>query len=667
MPLGRDRLALYRKDALFGNNWRYDAGLAEDYHDGNQYDAETARQMEEKGMPLTVVNICRDMVQTVVGLQERSKRDYIVRAEGDEYDALAEALSMKLHEAERITDADRACLDAAEAQNRSGIGWVEVGRSSGLLEYPYFVKYVDWREIWWDPRSKSSDIVSDAEYVRRLRFVDKAAIAARFPKKVKEIEDAGYNDSTVGWYEPEVFLRDYAFRDITHVSSDLWGANRDLVPLEEIYYRTVEKAYAIRLPNGQWAEFREDNPYHMQAYERGLVEPKLTTVKRMNRALYVGDYVLVDGRSPYPHNEFPYTAFVYAREARTGAPYGLIRVVQTLQDQVNIRWSRAMYALNHTQVIYDKGAIEDPDILAEEVGRMDSMIEMAEGRKPHETVEITRGGNIAREQFAMMDQAMNLMPQLGSVPRTLSGIREPGIQSGVAMDRMIDQGMNSQGKPNALFQRGRRTVGWQLLSLIIEDMGDKPQVIETKNKNGTKKIRVEVNVPRQHETGLQYIENDLRQIRLKVDLDDVPQTTTFRMQQFQEIARAISDIQDERVKAIALPYLIEMSDAPFKHEMARTLRKEMGMATDMSPEEEQQLQQNQQFQQMMAELSVAMKKAEIAAEQADAALKEAKARNELEKAKEANARVVQMFQDLEHQQQSVDAHGPPDMQAVARW
>lgn len=642
MALSPEQLQMWRNDATFGSSWRYDSAVAEDYYDGNQFDAETARKMEERGMPLTVANLCRDLVQTIVGLHERNQSDWIVRPEAsDDHEELAQVLSLRLKEAESRTSADRTWLDATLSQSRAGIGWIEVGRSESLLDYPYRTGLVDWREMWWDPRAKSPNIVGDAEYLRRVKFFQRSQIEKRYPKKVAALRMAGPGDQSTGWYEPQQYQREGGWNDMTMVSRDLWGAGRDLLALEEIYYRTETAGYAVLLPNGRWVKFDQKDPMHIRAYESGLIEPKPTLVKRMNRAVYVGDICLVDGPSPYPHDEFPYIPVVYDREGRTGSPYGLIRVIMSLQDQVNTRLARAMWGLNQKQAIYDADAVTDPDMLREEMSRPDGMIELNPARKPGSKLEIKTDFQLSREQMGIYTDMMTLMPQLAGVPRSLSGQRESGITSGVAMNTMVEQGMNSQSRPSGMARDARTAMGRQLLALIIEDIGSKPGEVKAK-KEGGKRIVVPVNVREQHPDGYEFIKNNIKQVQLQVTLDDVPSTPTHRMQQFQEVARSIQTIGDERLRSAALPILIEMSEMPHKHDMAKMIRKQMGMQEpdDMTPEEQQSAQKQAEIAEMMEQLQIALAEAKAAKESGEAAKAQAEAQHEEVKAAQTAAETI---------------------------
>lgn len=601
-----DQLRRWRDDALYGNSWRYESGIDEDYYDGNQYDEETARGMRDRGLPLTVVNVSRDIVQTMTGLQERANSDWIVRPDdSDQYRELAEVLALKLHEAERMTGSNRICLDAVSGEYKAGVAWVEVSRAESAFDYPYRVNLVPWREMWWDPRSKSSDIITDAEYLRRVRFFERDVLKQMFPRTTADIESAGRgSDATIGWFEPQQFTRDTGIRDMTQVSMDLFGMNRNLVAVEEFYYLEWTAGYAVRLPNGKVSKFDEKNPAHMAAYNAGAVQPKPTRVRKMNRAVYCGDLQLLDGPSPYPHDKFPFVPFVFDREARTGGPYGLLRVVRPLQDQVNTRNARMMWALNNRRVTYDADAVTDPKHLREEVGRSDAMIELNPNRQARSTFKVENDTGLTEQQFKIYEHNLNMAPQLAGVPRSLSGQKEPGIDSGVAIGRMQEMGINSQGRPTGIYRESRRKVGELLLAMVIEDLGTQQQDLSSERKDGSV-ARVTVNERAQHPDGYEYVKNNVQAVSLHVALDEVPATAAYRQQQFQQLAAGLQNMPPQ-AQAIALPFMIESSDMPNRYAMAKIIRKQLGLLKpeDMSPEEQKEAQQQSQEQQQMQQLNL---------------------------------------------------------------
>src|SRR3546814_20951321 len=123
-------------------------------------------------------------------MEAKNRTDWRAGADDDQWQDVAEALSAKMHEVERESQADRATSEGYAHQVKSGFGCVEVSRNSNPFEYPYRVKSIHRREIFWDWRSTQPDW-SDTRYVVRTRWFDPDPLAAFFPQHLKLYHFAG--------------------------------------------------------------------------------------------------------------------------------------------------------------------------------------------------------------------------------------------------------------------------------------------------------------------------------------------------------------------------------------------------------------------------------------------------------------------------------------------
>jgi hypothetical protein len=137
------------------------------------------------------------------------------------------------------------------------------------------------------------------------------------------------------------------------------------------------------------------------------------------------------------------------------------------------------------------------------------------------------------------------------------------------------------------FHYGRTKVGELLLSLIIEDTtGKRNERVFVRSKNPTiKSEEVTLNIPRVDDlTGVEYMDNDVERIRMKVALDDVPSTPSFRAQQLQAMSEAFKSMPPE-YQAVALPHLLNLMDLPNKEEIIQAITEARGQE---SPEQIQE-------------------------------------------------------------------------------
>lgn len=122
------------------------------------------------------------------------------------------------------------------------------------------------------------------------------------------------------------------------------------------------------------------------------------------------------------------------------------------------------------------------------------------------------------------------------------------------------------------FRSARMQVGELLLAMIVEDIGKEETEVIVEG-DAVRDARVVVlNKPELDEDGLPYLSNDLQRIRLKVSLDEVPSTQSFRAQQLNSISEVVKSLPPQ-YQAVLTPFVFALTDTPFKQEMIDALRK----------------------------------------------------------------------------------------------
>jgi hypothetical protein len=250
-------------------SWRRGADKCADYYDNNQLDGTTLQKLKDRGQPPLITNIIKPTVDSVLGLEAKTRTDWKVNPEDDD-EATADAalaLSLKLKHAEMESRADRACSDAYAGQLKAGLGWCEVADEHDPLLPPYRVRYVHRREIAWDWRSKEPDL-SDAKYLIRWRWVDLDVAIAGFPQYADLMRNAV---SAWNAYDPlieqntglaEAFEQE---RSTTMFGADWRDTERDRVCLYEVWYRKPVRGFVLALPNGTNVEYDPENDRHNEA------------------------------------------------------------------------------------------------------------------------------------------------------------------------------------------------------------------------------------------------------------------------------------------------------------------------------------------------------------------------------------------------------------------
>jgi hypothetical protein len=554
-----------------------------DYYDGNQLDAEILQKQREKGIPPAVEPIIGPTIDSVLGLEVKTRADWRVTAIGgrDGADDVAEALNEKLNLAEKESRADRACSDAFKTQICVGIGWVEVSREPDPFKFPYRCKSVHRNEIWWDWSSRESDL-SDARYLIRRRWMDRDIAVLLFPQHRDLIERtvSGWNGfdfeslSLDGGDMTGLAMRMHEERGWSIEEQEWRDITNRRVCIFEVWYRSWERVLVIRTPDGRIVEYDNDNMMHVAAVVRGGIQPEQAIVSRMNRAYYLGPHKLHDGPSPYSHNKFPYVPFFGKLEDRTRVPYALIRGMMFLQDEVNARISKMHWGLAATRTIRTDGVYLGTDEqLHGEAGRLDAdiVLDPKAMAKQGAMFEIERDFELNVQQAARLIDAREGIPRSAGVTAAFKGEKE-GDVSGVAFDGLVSQSTQALAEIYDNFKDGREQVGDLLVSMIVEDMGSAEEKVFIPG-NGVKDDRaVTLNAPTFDEKlGIKYLDNDVQRTKLKVTLSDVVSTASFRAQQLNALSEAVKGMPAQ-YQAIMLPHMFTLMDIPDKKEIIQAIK-----------------------------------------------------------------------------------------------
>jgi len=597
--LPRGQVEMFLREIKHQPHWRREADRAADYYDGNQLSPEAVEKLRERGQPPLITNIIKPTIDTVLGMEAKSRSDWRVRPEDDEEcdDDLAEGLSVKLKHAEIESRADRAVSDAYAAQIKAGLGWVEVAREHDPFKCPYRVRYVHRREVFWDWRAEQPDL-SDARYLIRRRWLELEHAIALMPQYATL-----FRMTTGGWagFDPLMeqdsrLVQSWEVERDTRIAAVDWrDIQRMRICLYEIWYRKWVRGYTLTLPNGMVMEADFSNPRHNEAIVAGIAQVKQATFQKVRLAWYTGPHFLYDVPSPYKHNQFPYVPFFGHREDLTNVPYGLIRSMTSPQDEVNARKSKMLWSLNSRRTVADSDAVLDHNRAAEQVARPDAYIILNANRKPSSTFRVEPGGELATQQFQVMQEAKQEIAEASGIHKAMQG-QQSGATSGIAINGLIEQGMNTLAEINDNFRYARRLVGEMLFELVKQNLCQGPGKV-TIGEGSQKKVIVFNQPAMDPDTGQQIIVNNVAKVKAKIVLDDVPSTPTYRMQQLQMLTEITKSLPPQ-LQGFVIDFVIEATDMPKRHQLADRLRAAVGI---QDPEQQKAAAAQQQQAQAMAQ------------------------------------------------------------------
>lgn len=610
--------------------WRSIADSEMDYADGNQLDGALLKKQREIGLPPAVEDLIGPALLSIQGYETNSRTDWRVTPNGDAGGQdVADALNYKLNQAERESKADRACSDAFRPQIGCGIGWVEVARESDDYTYPYRCRSIHRNEIHWDMKSTCPQL-SDARYLRRQRWLAADRIALVFEEH-KELINACKN-SGPSWYDhldsssldggmSTGLENAWANGRARTISEDRWYnvTNKEMC-IAELWYRRWVKVATIKAPDGRVVEFDEDNVSHVAAVASGKVKVVKSVIPRVRRSYWLGPYLLHDGPTPYQHRFFPYVKFTGFEEDSTRVPYGYVRGMKYSQDALNSGLSKLRWGLTAMRSERTKGAVAMTDAqFRAQIARPDAdiILDPSVMAQPGARFEVRRDYQLTDQHYQQLNDNRQTIMRVSAVTAGFMG-KAGTATSGLQEQTQVEQSNQSLGRIMDNFRTSRAMVGELLLSMIVEDMGKEPQTVIIEGDAVTEDRAIKINSPEVDEFGNAYLSNDIIRTRLKVSLEDVPSSPSYRGQQLNAMSEAVKSLPAQ-YQAAMLPFLVSLMDVPFKRDVVKAVRE----AADQQSPEEIQKQLDQAVQDALAKAGndIKLRELEIKERKADSEVK----------------------------------------------
>lgn len=583
LALTRDEYAELMREIEEQPRWRSIADKEMEYADGNQLDSELLRRQQALGIPPAVEDLVGPALLSIQGYEATIRTDWRVTPNGGTGGQdVADALNYQLNQAERESHADAACSDAFRPQIGIGLGWVEVKRESDPFKFPYRCVEVNRREIHWDFAATEKDL-SDARWLRRQRWLTPDRIALVFPQNKDLIKAIGTHGPS-WWAEQAIELSDggsstglnNAWADARGwtVQEERWyNPTSKEVCLAEVWYRRWVSVPVIKTPDGRVVEYDENNEAHNLAVASGMAKYSIAVVARMRRSYWLGPHCLHDGPSPYSHAHFPYVPFWGFREDATRVPYGYVRGMIYPQDALNSGISKLRWGMAAVRTERTKGAVAMTDAQHRNtVGRIDAdiVLDPVEMAKPGARYEVKRDFQLNAQHFQMISDSRSSIQRVSAVTSGFMG-KEGTATSGLQEQTQVEQSNQSLARIMDNFRAGRSMVGELLLSMIVEDLGDQEKTIIIEGDAVREDRTVVINKPEQDAAGFTYLSNDLQRTRLKVALEDVPSTASYRGQQLNAMSEAVKSLP-QQYQAAMLPFMVSLMDVPFKRDVVEAIR-----------------------------------------------------------------------------------------------
>ena len=599
---------------------RVEMAIDEAYYDGDQWTEEEKNELINRGQAPVVFNLTKTTVNWILGAQSRAKIDYkIVPRKKDGVNAA----NAKTELLKYVGDANkshyvrsRAFKDAVIA----GVGWIETGIRTDPTEEPLYTRYENWRNIWYDHLSIEHDM-SDARFIFRAKWVDLDIAQAMFPNRAAALEIESENVSQLyPWMpdDPIVNRADAPQGTVSNVDETNILYRRRRVRLIECWYKEIAKVKVVRGEgpiNG--TILVKDDPYIQKMVEDEQVSV-FDAIKTITKcAIFCGSTFLQDELSPYRYADFPFTPIWCYRRGKDNAPYGIIRDLRDVQDDLNKRRSKALYLLSSNKIIADDNATDDWQQLHYEANRPDGIVK----KRPGTEVRIEQGAILANYHVQLAHEDAKAIQDIAGVTDENMG-RDTNAESGTAIKARQEQGYTTN---NFLFDNLYLAIqcsGEKELSLV-EQYYSEPKTIRILGSDMGRLTFLDIN--QMSDDGMM---NDITATKADFIVSRQDYRETIRQAMFEAMMELTSHLSPE-IALNLLDMVIDLSDLPNKAEIIsriRTLNGQKDPGLDKSdPQviaEEEAKAADQSKQKAMQDRLMA---AEVALKEADATLKKAKA------------------------------------------
>jgi len=619
-------------------SWRGDAAVDMAWRDNKQWTKEQVAYLESLGLTPLMVNLMAPAMDSVTGYEAKHRVDWMVSGAAEEHDDMAEGINHELNDEMRLAKANHACSEAYESQAGVGIGWVHVKRNTDPLSpNKLCIEDIHRDEMFWDMRSRSEDLRTDCRWVARRKFFDKDVAKVFLGKEHEELIDFTFSDwqtidiaeesPSLGWYSEVSNYTDPIDLIMDNTTS------RPRVAIYQVYYKQFEHKDLIISHNGSVAEFRRENPSHLEILVTGsgYIEEKVP-INVCRVAWFVGCHMIYDGPTNEPHNHFPFVPFFGPREDAGNVPYGLLRRMRGAQEQYNRAIVEIQRILRTRRIEKDHDALHkmsDQQAIFE-INRTDGVINKKHGRE----FQVIREWEKIAVLEGICQRSREEINASSGIYQTFQGQGE-GDQSGIAVESIAELGAQSLGKINANYQLARKLVGDLAFAHIVDDIGVNRRVVNIPQDIGQQKKQIILN---------DGINNRVPMLRAQVAMQDIHTSAGYKQHTHQRLTTFMEKLPEQFIVPF-IPLWLESADIPKKEQALKMFNKIAGYEQDEVKREQQEMVEAQEAQEQR-QLEIRKFVADIEETEAGAEQKKAQATNHMADALKKRIETAQLIRDF---------------------
>jgi hypothetical protein len=317
---------------------------------GSQWTAEQIKQLNARKQPVVWNNKTKRKINGIVGTLQRLRQDPKAYPRTPQHEQGAELATATIRFATERAKWEAKDPRCAEICSIDGIGGVEFNLEPGAKGVEIGLEVVKVDGFFYDPRSSEDDF-SDARYMGVGKWMDLEAATELFPDKEDELE-AGLGSGE-------------------ELTSD---SDRD---------------------HQQWFETSNENAKRLR-----LVECWYKHKGEWCFAVFTGSDILKEGKSPFfdedeksQHKYEMFSAYIDQDNDR----YGFVRDLKPLNQEMNMRSSKALYTMLSRRIIAPAGAFDDIEVARREAARADGVVVYNPGAEKPEFDDTARQAETAAQ------------------------------------------------------------------------------------------------------------------------------------------------------------------------------------------------------------------------------------------------------------------------------
>lgn len=556
----------YRYELEIQSENRFEQAKDEDYYDNIQFTQEQWDELMARGQAPIAYNVIAQTCNWVIGSEKRGRTDFKILPRGSED---AKPADVKTKYMKYVSDLNRTPFNRSrtfEDTVKVGVGWIETGVPDDEDDEPTGDRYESWRNILWDSASTAMD-TSDMRYQFRTKWLDLDVAIAMFPGREAVLRESVQETNI---YSTDAMLDGDEAMDGAEAERELFGGvnpiylyKRQRVRVIEAWYRVPETATMIKGGRFKGDIYDEKDPRHVEVIQSGNGRLHQKVIMRTRVMFMTTTAPLVDMPSPFRHNRLKFIPVWGYRRGRNNLPYGLIRGLRDIQDDINKRASKALYILSSNKVIMEEGALPDDmtlDEFADEVARPDAILVKRRGYE----MSLNNDRDLSQWHLELMSRNINMIQQVGGVTDELLG-RSTNAVSGIAVTKRQEQGSVATNK---LFDNLRFAVqqhGEITLSLIEQFVTEEKQFRITNERGTPQYITMNDGLP----------ENDIARAKADFVISETDWRATIRQAQAEQLMDLISKMPPQ-IGMVLLSYAVENLDITNREELVAEIRKITG-------------------------------------------------------------------------------------------